>query len=113
MVYDTTTGLYKTKFRAIHDEEGPLEKIDNIIVIRLEEGMFFGNVGQLKDRLKRIEDHGDLGVHPSEEPAAINQSVFEDLTPQSLLLPRAPPGRTLRAIVFEMSSVSDIDARSE
>jgi MFS superfamily sulfate permease-like transporter len=50
--------------------------------------MFFGNVGQLKDRLRRIEVHGDLGIHPSS----------------------AASGPQTRALIFEMSAVADLDA---
>ena len=52
------------------------------------ETMFFGNVGQLKDRLRRIEVHGDLGVHTRSEPS----------------------GPQTRAIIFEMASVGALDA---
>ncbi|KAH6599947.1 hypothetical protein BASA82_000735 [Batrachochytrium salamandrivorans] len=68
LVVDPVFGTVKTKFRSVHEQSGKIERIEGGIVVRIEEGMFFGNVGQLKDRLKRIEAYGDLSVHPSEEP---------------------------------------------
>ena len=90
--------------------------------------MFFGNVGQLKERLKRIEIHGDLGIHPGEEPRNFTTSIipaapasngdeaetlpeengWEDQTIQTS---PCRNGNKLNGIVFDMKSVSYIDAR--
>ncbi|EGF81367.1 hypothetical protein BATDEDRAFT_1263, partial [Batrachochytrium dendrobatidis JAM81] len=94
LVVDPSTGIVKTKFRSMHEQSGKIERIEGGIVVRIEEGMFFGNVGQLKDRLKRIEAYGDLSVHPSEEPRL---SFIDD-------------SDTIKSVVFDMTAVSDIDA---
>lgn len=40
----------------------------DILIVRIEESLFFGNTGQLKDRLRRAEAYGGwLHIHPSEE----------------------------------------------
>ncbi|KAI8904144.1 sulfate transporter family-domain-containing protein [Gorgonomyces haynaldii] len=85
-------GQPKIKFRNLQQDKN-VERIGGVLIILFEEGLFFGNVGQLKDRLKRIELHGDLGIHPSEEPGSTT--------------PTQPP---LEVIIFEMSSVSSLDA---
>ncbi|KAJ3026514.1 UNVERIFIED_CONTAM: Solute carrier 26, partial [Siphonaria sp. JEL0065] len=54
LIPDPTTRTFKPKFRPLSE--------------KIEEGLFFGNSGQLKDRLKRIELFGDLSVHPGEAP---------------------------------------------
>ncbi|KAF8939680.1 sulfate transporter family-domain-containing protein [Dissophora ornata] len=57
----------KGKFRAIKDYPGIAEHIDGVLIIKVEEGLYFANTGQLKDRLHRLEVFGDMSVHPSEE----------------------------------------------
>ena len=131
-IQDPKTGVIRPKFKNTRDTdfEGQITRINGLLLIRFEEGMFFGNVGQLKERLKRIEIHGDLGVHPGEEPRVntvipvpsataatviINNSqsleseeTWEDQTLQS------SPNRTnssIFGVVFDMKSVSEIDAR--
>ncbi|KAJ3112338.1 Solute carrier 26 [Phlyctochytrium bullatum] len=74
-VVDPKTGQVKTKFRSI-TESSQVEPIEGALVIRIEEGLFFGNSGQLKDRLKRVELHGELGVHPGEAPRPRAASTF-------------------------------------
>ncbi|KAJ3079933.1 Solute carrier 26 [Quaeritorhiza haematococci] len=67
LVVDPRTGALKSKFRSIHEAQR-VERIEGSLIIRFEEGLFFGNTGQLKDRLKRVELYGELNVHPGEEP---------------------------------------------
>ncbi|TPX40388.1 hypothetical protein SeLEV6574_g06642 [Synchytrium endobioticum] len=66
-VVDTSTGLVKPKFRSIQ-EQHQAERIQGCLVIRIEEGLFFGNSGQLQQLVRRVEAHGELGVHPGEAP---------------------------------------------
>ncbi|KAJ1567373.1 Solute carrier 26 [Cladochytrium tenue] len=66
-VVDPASGNVKVKFRSISDK-AEVERIEGSLVIRVEEGLFFGNTGQLKERLNRVEMYGELGVHPGEEP---------------------------------------------
>ncbi|KAI8622375.1 sulfate transporter family-domain-containing protein [Chytriomyces sp. MP71] len=65
---DTLTHEVKDKFRPISKQDAGVDGIDGILMLRLEEGLFFGNCGQLKERLKRVEMFGDLHVHPGEAP---------------------------------------------
>ena len=69
-----------------------IDSLESFMVVRIEEGLFFGNSGQLKERLKRIELFGDLNVHPGEEPRFVGDA--------------AP----LKLVVFDMAAVSTIDA---
>jgi anti-anti-sigma regulatory factor len=40
----------------------------DILVVRVEEALYFGNTGQLKERLRRAEAYGGwLHIHPSED----------------------------------------------
>ncbi|KAF9996804.1 hypothetical protein BGZ80_010437 [Entomortierella chlamydospora] len=55
------------KFRPIKDYPGIAEHIDGVLIIKVEEPLYFANTGQLKDRLHRLEVFGDMSVHPSEE----------------------------------------------
>lgn len=53
--------------RPIKDYPGIAEHIDGVLIVKVEEGLYFANTGQLKDRLHRLEVFGDMSVHPSEE----------------------------------------------
>ncbi|KAF9202806.1 hypothetical protein BGZ49_007072 [Haplosporangium sp. Z 27] len=55
------------KFRPIKDYPGIAEHIDGVLIIKVEEALYFANTGQIKDRLHRLEVFGDMSVHPSEE----------------------------------------------
>ncbi|KAJ3413325.1 Solute carrier 26 [Chytridiales sp. JEL 0842] len=84
LVVDPVSGAVKSKFRpmqsSLADEDAgesgsglgkkksEVERVEGVLLIKIEEGLFFGNSGQLKDRLKRVEMYGDLGVHPGEAP---------------------------------------------
>jgi STAS domain len=132
-VLDQETGQPKKKFRSLRDN-AEVERIEGCLVVKIEETMFFGNVGQLKDRLKRIEVHGDLGIHPSEDPVQVrgveqpssarhvlipsrqsdsvtrSVSASESSSPQMPLpvRPRSPEPQ-LQGVIFEMSAVASID----
>lgn len=94
LVINPATGSLKPKYRSI--QEGPsVEPLDSLLIIRIEEGLFFGNSGQLKERLKRIEVFGDLSVHPGEEPITISEELGH---------------KELKAIIFDMAAVTNIDA---
>ncbi|ORZ24750.1 sulfate transporter family-domain-containing protein [Absidia repens] len=56
------------KFRPIQDGPDELEHMEDVLIIRVEEPLFFANTGQLKDRLRRLEQFGDMSTHPSESP---------------------------------------------
>ncbi|KAI9592971.1 sulfate anion transporter [Syncephalis fuscata] len=42
------------------------ELVDGILIVRFEEDLYFANCGQLKDRLLRLEQHGDARAHPAD-----------------------------------------------
>ncbi|KAI9475898.1 MAG: sulfate transporter family-domain-containing protein [Benjaminiella poitrasii] len=56
------------KFKAIQDDPGEVEHLQDVLIVRIEEALFFANTGQLKDRLRRLEMFGDMSIHPSESP---------------------------------------------
>ncbi|KAJ3044275.1 Solute carrier 26 [Rhizophlyctis rosea] len=118
LVVDPRTGHVKTKFRSIN-ESNRVEKIEGALVIRIEEGLFFGNSGQLKDRLKRIEVFGDLGVHPGEEPkrgviTAVAGADVSTGTGTGTEEDGRGGGREgeddIRSVIFDCGGVTNIDA---
>lgn len=54
-------------------ENEPIEPIPDILAVRIEEDLFFGNCGQLRDRLHRLETYGSLVAHPGSEPCPISE----------------------------------------
>ncbi|KAI8143918.1 sulfate transporter family-domain-containing protein [Fennellomyces sp. T-0311] len=76
------------EFRAIHDDPDEIEHLESVLVVRVEEPLFFANTGQLKDRLRRLENYGDMSTHPSERPRR-NASSY---------------------IIFDVDNMPDIDA---
>ncbi|GAA5816414.1 hypothetical protein MFLAVUS_009943 [Mucor flavus] len=60
------------EFKPIHDPREKVEHLKDILIVRVEEPLSFANTGQLKDRLRRLEQFGDMAVHPSEEPRRSN-----------------------------------------
>ncbi|ORY07095.1 hypothetical protein K493DRAFT_322404 [Basidiobolus meristosporus CBS 931.73] len=57
----------ENKFKPIN-QHPEAELVQGIQLIQIQEALFFANTGQLKDRLRRLEQFGDESVHPSEEP---------------------------------------------
>ncbi|KAG0170532.1 hypothetical protein DFQ30_002345 [Apophysomyces sp. BC1015] len=56
-------------FKPIHDSRGEqAEHLEDILIVRVDEPLCFSNTGQLKDRLRRLEQYGNPDVHPSEAP---------------------------------------------
>lgn len=43
-----------------------IEEIEGVLVIKIPEPLNFANVGDLKNRLNRIEKYGSLLIHPSQ-----------------------------------------------
>ncbi|KAI7855966.1 sulfate transporter family-domain-containing protein [Circinella umbellata] len=76
------------KFQAIHENPDMIEHLEEVLIIRIEEALFFANTGKLKDRLRRLEYYGDPSIHPSERPRR-NQSSY---------------------IIFDVDNMPDIDA---
>ena len=45
--------------------EGSVEMVPHCLIVKIPEPLTFANTGSLKDRLKRLEDHGTSAAHPS------------------------------------------------
>ncbi|KAK4511148.1 uncharacterized protein ATC70_012360 [Mucor velutinosus] len=56
------------KFKPVQDDPSEIEHLQDVLIVRIEEALFFANTGQLKDRLRRLEMFGDMSIHPSESP---------------------------------------------
>ena len=100
--YDPSTSAPKEKYTELRKTAQNVQRVNGLLIIRFEEGLFFGNVGQLKDRLKRIEMHGEIGVHPGEDPRTVfawddETQVFE-------------PSSGVKGVILDMKSVSELDA---
>ncbi|KAI8321460.1 hypothetical protein GQ54DRAFT_183268 [Martensiomyces pterosporus] len=70
-----------------YDDDARVEHVEGVLIVRVEEPLYFANAGQLHARLNRLELYGDMRVHPSEDP-------------------RMKP---TRAVVFDLVGMSDID----
>lgn len=46
-------------------QEGQVELIPHCLIVKIPEPLTFANTGSLKDRLKRLEDHGTNLAHPA------------------------------------------------
>ncbi|KAJ2554223.1 hypothetical protein EV175_002660 [Coemansia sp. RSA 1933] len=68
-------------------QDPTVRHVEGVLIVRVEEPLYFANAGQLHARLNRLEMYGDLSVHPSEDPR---------MTPT-------------RAVVFDLVGMSDID----
>ncbi|KAF7721413.1 hypothetical protein EC973_004719 [Apophysomyces ossiformis] len=64
------------KFRPIEDGPEEIEHLEDVLIVRIEEPLFFANTGQLKDRLRRLEQFGDMSIHPSESPRLAESSYI-------------------------------------
>ncbi|OLY81934.1 putative sulfate transporter [Smittium mucronatum] len=73
----------------VHEEVDDLDvlHIEGVLIISVEEPLYFSNAFQLRARLNRLELFGDMRVHPSED---------------RILSPT-------RAIIFELSRMFEID----
>ncbi|SAM02284.1 hypothetical protein [Absidia glauca] len=78
------------KFKPIQGDPQSIEHLEDVLIVRIEEPLFFANTGQLKDRLRRLEIFGDMSIHPSESPR-LQESSFT---------------------IFDVGSMPYIDARA-
>ncbi|KAJ2618733.1 hypothetical protein GGI26_006394 [Coemansia sp. RSA 1358] len=69
------------------DQVAGSQNVEGVLIVRIEEPLYFANAGQLHARLNRLEMYGDLNVHPSEEPHM----------------------QPTRGVVFDLIGMSDID----
>ncbi|KAJ1950028.1 hypothetical protein FBU59_000873, partial [Linderina macrospora] len=70
-----------------YEDDAQVEHVEGVLIVRVEEPLYFANAGQLNARLNRLELYGDMRVHPSEDP-------------------RMKP---TRAVIFDVVGMSDID----
>ncbi|KAJ1950118.1 hypothetical protein EC988_004506, partial [Linderina pennispora] len=70
-----------------YEDDARVEHVEGVLIVRVEEPLYFANAGQLNARLNRLELYGDMRVHPSEDP-------------------RMKP---TRAVIFDAVGMSDID----
>eukprot|EP01134_Creolimax_fragrantissima_P003297 CFRG3297T1 len=89
-VTDPSTGKFKYKNAAEFPEATSMLDTSGIMIIGLEQSLYFANMGQMKDNLRRIEKLGSLHAHPSEAPKD------EDDSP--------------RKVIFDLYGVPDLDA---
>lgn len=56
-----------------------MEHLEDVLIVRIDEPLFFANTGQLKDRLRRLEQFGDMSIHPSESPrlGGLSYMIFD------------------------------------
>ena len=56
----------KDRFHPIQDlRASEIELTPSILVLRVEQSLYFANSGQLHERLRRIERFGDARAHPA------------------------------------------------
>ncbi|KAJ1820377.1 hypothetical protein LPJ60_003242 [Coemansia sp. RSA 2675] len=67
--------------------DAQVQHVEGVLIVRVDESLYFANAGQLHARLNRLELYGDMRVHPSEDP-------------------RMKP---TRAVVFDLIGMPDID----
>ncbi|KAJ2889423.1 hypothetical protein IWW38_004722 [Coemansia aciculifera] len=83
----------ESEFDGSQDEDGneeydtQVQHVEGVLIVRVDESLYFANAGQLHARLNRLELYGDMRVHPSEDP-------------------RMKP---TRAVVFDLIGMPDID----
>ncbi|KAJ1554428.1 Solute carrier 26, partial [Nowakowskiella sp. JEL0078] len=109
LIVDPRTNQVKVKFRSL-DDSGPVERIDGSLIIRIEDGLYFGNTGQLKDRLKRVEIYGELGVHPGEAPRLRKHTTRPDSPGTDSPVPEPEGISEIHSVIFDFEGVTEIDA---
>ncbi|CAG8551201.1 1531_t:CDS:2 [Ambispora leptoticha] len=74
------------RFKRIKDFPEQAVHIKGVLVVKIEEPLYFANTGQLKDRLRRLEEFGDMNVHPSEEArmSPVKNVIFDIETMENL-----------------------------
>ncbi|TIA12085.1 hypothetical protein D6C81_07695 [Aureobasidium pullulans] len=70
-------------------EHGGLEFVPHVLIVRIPEPLTFANTGSLKDRLRRLENHGTSAAHPA--------------------LPRVRHDQHNRNVVFDIHGVTSLD----
>jgi MFS superfamily sulfate permease-like transporter len=77
------------KFENAEADPGRLEFIEGCLIVKIPEPLTFANTGQLRNRLRRLEDHGTGSAHPA--------------------LPRIRDEAHNKNIIFDVHGVTSID----
>lgn len=77
------------KFANAETDPGSLEFIEGCLIVKIPEPLTFANTGNLKNRLKRLEDHGTNAAHPA--------------------LPRVRREEHNKNIIFDVHGVTELD----
>lgn len=77
------------KFANAEHDPGNLEFIEGCLIVKIPEPLYFGNTGDLKNRLRRLEDHGTSAAHPA--------------------LPRVRRAEHNKNIIFDVHGVTSLD----
>ena len=77
------------KFSNAELDPGQLEFIEGCLIVKIPEPLTFANTGDLKNRLRRLEDHGTNAAHPA--------------------LPRVRKEEHNKNIIFDVHGVTSLD----
>lgn len=77
------------KFENAEADPGRLEFIEGCLIVKIPEPLTFANTGQLKSRLKRLEEYGTGAAHPA--------------------LPRVRRAEHNKNIIFDVHGVTSLD----
>ena len=78
------------KFSNAEMDPDNLEFIEGCLIVKIPEPLTFFNTGNLKNRLKRLEDHGTASAHPA--------------------LPRVRREEHNKNVIFDVHGVTSLDA---
>ncbi|ORX46134.1 hypothetical protein DM01DRAFT_354869 [Hesseltinella vesiculosa] len=72
------------RVQGANDEFKPItsknvEQLQDTLIVRMDEPLYFANCGKFKDLLHRLEHYGDLSVHPAEDPrrTGLHHVIFD------------------------------------
>lgn len=57
--------LFGAGMGGVEGEHGAVEMVPHCLIVKIPEPLTFANTGSLKDRLRRLEDHGTASAHPA------------------------------------------------
>ncbi|GEQ72522.1 hypothetical protein JCM33374_g6209 [Metschnikowia sp. JCM 33374] len=76
----------------LQDIAAEIQQIEGVLIIRVPEPLNFANVGDLRNKLNRLEKFGTLSVHPSQPPT------------------KPKDERSIKLVVFDCKGMNSIDA---
>lgn len=57
--------LFGAGMGGVEGQDGGVEMVPHCLIVKIPEPLTFANTGSLKDRLRRLEDHGTGSAHPA------------------------------------------------